>query len=722
MTVFKTLRGYKKEYAAKDLLAGIVIAAVSIPISMGYAEVSGIPAIYGLYGSLFPIFLFALFSTSPQFIFGVDAAPAAIVGAALSSMGIAANTDEALVYVPMIALFTGLWLLLFYFLKAGRMVDYISTPVMGGFISGIAVTIILMQIPKILGSGSGTGELPELLRHIFHAALNIHPLSVILGTASLLVIVIAGRLIPKFPMAIVVMAVGVLLTRVCHVDAYGVRLLAQVEPGLPRLVMPVLAEVDISQVAGRSLIVAVVVMAETLLSENNFAFRNGYKIEDNREVLACAAGNIAAAFVGCCPVNGSISRTSMNDQYGGRTQAVSVVAAGAMALLLLFGTGFIGWLPVPVLTAIIISALMKVVEWHLAKRLFQVSRREFYIFMAAFAGVLLLGTIYGVIIGIGLSFLAVILQETNPPRTFLGKIPEKDGFYDRNKNRYACEIQGVKIYQFSESLFFANIKIFQEDIENCIEEDTRAVIVDMSTVTNLDITAADRLEILAKNLQGRGISFYLTEHKDIVNEQMRELGIGHLIEEGHVRRTVTAALHDMGISEPYPLKKSDVDGGQRLHSLSAETENTLEEFAWAFGGETVDRIEEQVHAILSRVRQVPELEQLIANGLEGNSDAWRSLGAIDEDELVRRLELHMDELPKEMRTQKNMRLVWKLLENRRNQIRERLLREDPEELERLEAYREKLERRLEKQNPEAARRLHEWEAEVSGGRPGQSAE
>lgn len=722
MTVFKTLKGYKKEYAAKDLLAGIVIAAVSIPISMGYAEVSGIPAIYGLYGSLFPIFLFALFSTSPQFIFGVDAAPAAIVGAALSSMGIAANTDKALVYVPMIALFTGLWLLLFYFLKAGRMVDYISTPVMGGFISGIAVTIILMQIPKILGSGSGTGELPELLRHIFHAALNIHPLSVILGTASLLIILIAGRLIPKFPMAIVVMAMGVLLTKVCHVDAYGVRLLAQVEPGLPRLVMPALAEVDISQAAGRSLIVAVVVMAETLLSENNFAFQNGYKIEDNREVLACAAGNIAAAFVGCCPVNGSISRTSMNNQYGGRTQAVSVVAAGAMALLLLFGTGFIGWLPVPVLTAIIISALMKVVEWHLAKRLFQVSRREFAIFMAAFAGVLLLGTIYGVIIGIGLSFLAVILQETNPPRTFLGTIPGKDGFYDRNKNRYACEIQGVKIYQFSESLFFANIKIFQEDIENCIAEDTRAVIVDMSTVTNLDITAADRLEILAKNLQGRGISFYLTEHKDIVNEQMRKLGIGHLIEQGHVRRTVTAALHDMGISEPYPLKEPDADGGQRLHSLSAETENTLEEFAWAFGEETVNRIEEQVHAIIRQIHQMPELEKLVQEGLEGQPGTWRRLGAIDEDELVRRLELHMDELPEEMLTQKNMRLVWKLLENRRKQIRERLLREDPEELERLEAYREKLERRLEKQNPEAARRLHEWEAAVSGGNPGQSAE
>lgn len=709
MVVFKTLKNYKKEYVPKDLLTGIVIAAVSIPISMGYAEVAGIPAIYGLYGSVFPILLFALFSTSPQFIFGVDAAPAAIVGAALASMGIAAGSEEALVYVPMTALFTGLWLLLFYFLKAGKMVDYISTPVMGGFISGIAVTIILMQIPKILGSGSGSGELLELVEKIFHAAVNIHPLSVLLGVASLFIILAAGKIIPKFPMAIVVMALGVFLTCVCHVDKYGVRLLAQVEPGLPKIVLPDFAQVDISQVAGRSLIVAIVVMAETLLSENNFAFRGGYKIEDNREVLACATGNIAAALVGCCPVNGSISRTSMNDQYGGRTQAVSIVASAAMILLLLFGTGFIGYLPVPVLTAIIISALMKVVEWHLAKRLFQVSRQEFYIFMAAFFGVLVLGTIYGVIIGIVLSFVAVILRETNPTRTFLGMIPGKEGFYDRSKNRYACEIEGVKIYQFGESLFFANIKIFQEDIENCIEEDTKAVIVDMSTVTGIDITAADRLELLAQNFERRGIGFYLTEHRDTVNEQMRKLGIGGLIEKGHVRRTITAALHDKGIQEPYPLKKQAGGEEQRVHSLSAETENTLEEFAWAFGGDTVNRIEKLAHDIIQQIHQIPELEQLAKEGLEGHLDSWKWLGAIDEDELVRRLEMHIDELPEEMLTKENLKLIWKLLEGRRKQIREHLLREDPEELERLEAYREKLEKRLEKQNPEAAKRLHELE-------------
>lgn len=712
MKVFHTLRNYKKGYLPKDIFTGIIMAAVSIPIAMGYAEVAGIPAVYGLYGSVFPILFFALFSTSPQFIFGVDAAPAAIVGAALVSLGVAPGSDAAMQYVPMIALFAGLWLLLFYFLKAGKMVDYISTPVMGGFISGIATTIILMQIPKILGSGSGSGELLELLEDIWHAFLQVNLLSVVLGVMALFIIMAAGKLFPKFPMAIVIMIAGVFLTCVGHVDQHGVRLLAEVEPGLPKLMHFEVSGIDFSHVMGRGLMVAIVIMAETLLSENNFAFRNGYQIDDNREILACSAGNIAAALVGCCPVNGSISRTSMNDQYGGKTQLVSIIAALSMALLLLFGTGFIGYLPVPVLTAIVISALMKVVEFDLAKRLFCVSRNEFYIFVAAFLGVLVLGTIYGVIIGIVLSFVAVILQQTNPPRTFLGVMPGKDGFYDLKKNHHAYEIEGVLIYQFSESLFFANIKTFQEDIDKGVKENTKVVIVDAGAVTNIDITAADRLELMARNFEKQGIHFYITEHKGEVNEKMRKLGIGHLIEEGHIRRTITAALNDAGFAAPYELAGLDDRERQRIQSISAETENTLEEFAWAFGEDAVNQIEKRVHYVLQQIHQMPELEAVAEEGLENYLATWKHFGAIDEDEFLRRMEMHMDELPEQLSAQQNKAVILELLEKRRRRIRDQLYKENPEVLEKLENYRAKLEKRLEKQNPDAFQKLHEWETKL----------
>lgn len=708
--LFPTLKNYKKEYLKKDIFSGIIMAAVSIPISMGYAQIAGLPAVYGLYGSVFPILFFALFSTSRQFIFGVDAAPAAIVGAALVSLGIESGSKEAMQYVPVIALLTGLWLLLFYFLKAGRIVDFISTPVMGGFISGIALTIILMQIPKILGGKAGSGELPELAHHIFETCKEINWLSVVLGVGALVILRLAGKLIPKFPMAIVIMAVGVVATLLFRVDEQGVVLLDAVESGLPSFHCFKFAGIDWTQAAGRSLMIAAVIMSETLLSENNFALKNGYKIEENKEILACAAGNLASACVGCCPVNGSISRTSMNEQYEGKTQAVSITAGAVMAVVLVCATGFIGYLPVPVLTAIVISALMNVVELHLAIRLFKVSRNEFYIFVAACISVLFLGTIYGVVIGLLLSFIAVVLRATNPPRAFYGMIPGKEAYYDLKRNRNAYPIKNTIIYRFSENLFFANIKIFQSDIESSIKEDTKIVIVDAGAINSIDITAADRLEMMAKNFDKQGIHFYVTEHSENVNEQMRSLGIGHLIEEGKVRRTILAALHDAGIPSPCPLEIPEKVHAVHEAMVPAEEENTLEEFAWAFGDDAVEEIEKRVHQVMEQLHKLPDLERLAELGVEEKLKNWHSLGAIDEDEILRRMELHLDELPENLRGDR--KVILQLIEKRRRKIEQQLLIHHPDIVEHLKKSRERLEKRLEKQNPEAARKLHKWEEEI----------
>ena len=709
ITLFPTLRNYKKEYLAKDVFSGIIIAAVSIPISMGYAQIAGLPAVYGLYGSVLPILFFALFSTSRQFIFGVDAAPAAIVGAALTTLGIAGESDAAMQYVPMIALFAGLWLLLFYLLHADRIVDFISTPVMGGFISGIAVTIILMQVPKLLGGTAGTGELPELLHHLAETLVHINGFSVLLGVCSLVVLLLGKKWIPKFPMAVAVMVVGVILTAVFHVQEYDVLLLDQVENGLPRLFLPDFSQVNLTQAAGRGLMVAVVIMAETLLSENNFAAKNGYRLDDRQEILACAAGNIAAAAVGCCPVNGSISRTSMNEQYGGKTQAVSLTAGIFLAVILLCATGFIGYLPVPVLTAIVISALLNVVEVHLAVRLFRVSRQEFLIFMTACVTVLLLGTIYGVIVGILLSFVAVILKATNPPRMALGMIPGKEDFYELEKNRFAYPVSQVIIYRFSENLFFANIKILQNDILGKVREDTKAVILDAGAVNSIDITAADGLVQIADSLKKRGIRFYMTEHSENVNEQLRKLGAGHLIEEGMVRRTILSALHDLGLREPFaleiPEEEKEMVRRKHFYALTPEEENSLEEFAWAFGTDTVRELEKCVHSVVGQIHGISDVENLSEAGLEEKLSFWHSLGPLDEDELLRRLELHIDEFPAEVREKSS--LVLSLIERRRRVLRDKLLREHPGVKEHLDEKQERMERRLQKQNPEGMQRLQE---------------
>lgn len=476
------------------------------------------------------------------------------------------------------------------------------------------------------------------------------------------------------------------------------QLLASVNRGLPALTFPDFSQIDLTQAAGRGLMISLVVMAETLLAENNFAFRNGYPLEDRQEILACAAGNIASAIVGSCPVNGSISRTSMNEQYSGHSQVVSITAGITMTFLLLFFTGFIGFLPVPILTAIVISALMDVVEIHLCIRLFHQSQQEFHIFMAACISVLCLGTIYGVLIGVLLSFFAVITKAANPNRFFLGIIPGKEGYHDLSRNIHAYPIKGVLLYRFNENLFFANINVFQSDLENAIKEDTKVIIIDARAVNSMDITAADHLEELTASFSKKNIKFYITEHTEQLNLQMRQLGIEHLIREGHVRRTILAALHDAEILPPYTLDVPEEEREfvtRRLSFLPAEEENTLEEFAWAYGDQVVEEIEHEVHHILNHIHGLKDIEEIIENGLEDHLESWHSLGAFDEDEILRRIELHVDEMPKSLTDNKH--LIYQLIEKRRRILKDKILREHPEIFEKLEKHRKKLEERLEHQ-------------------------
>ena len=689
ITLAPTMRKYNRKNLMKDVIAGMIIMAVSIPISMGYAQIAGLPAVYGLYGSVFPIILFAVFSTSPQFIFGVDAAPAALIGSALLGMGIESGSKEALEVVPVLTFFVAVWLLAFYLMHAGKLVNYISAPVMGGFISGICMTIILMQVPKLLGGTAGTGELPELLEHILETAGRINFPSLMLGLISLAILLAVKKVAPKFPMAVVLMAAGAVLTVVLPMEEWGIRTLEAVKPGLPQWKIPDLALLPLNQVITVSLSVAVVIMAETLLAENNFAQKNGYRINDDQELLAFAAGNLVAALTGCCPINGSVSRTAMGEQYQGKTQLMSIVAGASMLILLVCGTGFIGYLPIPVLTAIVISALLGATEFDLAVRLWKVSRTEYLIFAGAFFGVLMLGTINGVLIGIILSFSEMIIRTSKPSRGFLGIQPGHRHFRDLKESDQIHAIEGVLIYRFSSNLFFANIQVLQSDIEDNLREDTKAVILDASGIGSMDITAADRLKLLYESLKEKNIRFYITEHIAGLNEQMRQLGLGCLIQEGCVRRTTHIALKDMGITRPYPLE-GGVDNGQRSASRK-RADNRVQEFVWAFGSQAEEEIERQIGCQIEQLKKTGDVEYL----LHGR---WSHMEDLDQDEWVEHLEEHLKEIVNI--SGKDEKTLAIRLEKHRQEVHDRIAREHPELAERFRERRHLLDEHLKEKRPE----------------------
>lgn len=697
--LFLSFKGYQRGYLKNDILSGLVIAAVSIPISMGYAQIAGLPAVYGLYGSLLPVILFAVFSSSPQFIFGVDAAPAAMVGSILSGMGVALGSPEAAGIVPVLAFYTGLWLLLFSLLKAGKVLNFISAPVMGGFISGICCTIILMQLPKLLGHGAGTGELFELAEYLIEACRDIHRLSLLLGILSLAVLLLSKKLFPKFPMAILIMALGAAASAAFDLAGKGVACLSPVAPGLSPIRFPDLSLLDPVEGLGLSLSVALVIMLETLLAENSFALKNDYKLRDNREILSFSLANFASALVGCCPVNGSVSRSSMNEQFGGHSQLVSLVAAGLMGVVLLFFTGFIQYLPVPVLTAIVISALLGSVEFDLAKRLFQVDRKEFYVFTAAFLGVLVLGTIYGVIIGAILSFVDVIRRASQPRRDFLGIIPGKPGLYPQERMSEAQPIEQLLLYRFSGNLFFANIALFQKDIEENIRPDTKAVIVDASGIVSLDVTATDRLLILYRKLKSRGIRFYLTEHIGQVNDELRRYGAEELIHEGAVRRTIYSALIECGLSDEQTEKLIPLS----MRGSIPELLRQLQEFEWAYGSEAQEKMEEIAGEMVSTLehteasRRDQELHLLLHEG------HWP--GAIDRDEMLAHLEERLSVLSRLLgRSEEN---ILHELERERDRLTQRILLEHPEAAAYIAGHRAELEEHFRTRYPEAAKHLSE---------------
>lgn len=693
--------------AKNDIIAGIIVALVSIPISMGYAQITGLPAAYGLYGSLLPVLVYAFTTSSPQFVFGVDATPAVLVGGTLAALGVTTGSDEAMRLVPAITLVVAAWLLIFSLIKAGRIVNYISTPVMGGFISGIGITIILMQVPKLFGGTAGTGELIELILHITDQLKYFNVLSAVLGFGTVVIILVCKKYMPKFPMSVVLMVLGAMATAFLHIDRFGVKLLPHVDAGFPKLSIPdvTLLRNNTSEIVVLGLTCALVIMAQTLLATNNYANRYGYKVDNNREVLAYSLANVASAVSGSCPLNGSVSRTGIADQFGCKTQLMSVTAAVTMLVVVLFATPLLEYLPVPILTGIVVAALIGIVEYKLADKLRKVNRAEFFIFLAAMFGVLLFGTIYGVIIGVILSFIAVIIRAVVPPRSLLGCIPGHEGFYNLNRNRNALEIQHVVMYRFSGNLFFANVSTFLQDIENAIKDDTKVVIVDASGIGSIDITAADRLVSFNKILKDKGLRFYITEHVGNVNDQLRKLGAGCLVEEGVTRRTISLALRDAGVDRPYPL--AGILEQTEAHNDFIEDNERLAEIEWAFGEDASEWLDKFAVQMTDDITHMDENNEHIPDNVLAEAESkntWGRIGLFDEDELLERVEMHLSELTQ---NNSNAEELEERIEERRLRLEAKIAKLNPDALAHLRQHRREVMLHFKENNPKAYKHMME---------------
>ena len=686
----------------KDITSGIIIALVSIPIAMGYAQIAGLPVIYGLYGSFLPILIYGLMTTSPQFAIGVDAMPAAMVGTLITTLVLEPGSNKVMTLVPTVSLLVGIWFIIFYFVKAGRVVKYISVPVMGGFISGVGFTIILMQIPKLFGGNPGTGVLSTLLINIFSELNHFNILSAVLGIGTVVIILVCKKHIPKIPMTVVMMVVGALLQIVVKLDRFGVKLLPTVSAGLPKLIIP-----DIRCISGNAITIilesfsiAAVIMAQTLLATNSYAAKYGDNVDNGRELLSYAGMNFASAIVGCCPINGSVSRSGMADSLGVRSQLMSLSAGTTMIFILLFGTPVLQFLPVPVLTGIVMTALIGILDFKMLKRLWKTCKSEWVIFMLSFIGVLVLGTVNGVIVGCVLSFWEVSVRAASPPTCFVGRIPGHGNFHSLNRNTHARPIVNTVIYRFSGNLFFANIDKFENDILTAIKEDTWQVVVDARGVGSIDVTAVDRLISFAEQMNRRGIKFYITEHESSLNDQIRTLGGEKLLDSGVVRRTITLALRDAGLEKPYQLEDTEVYDDIAY----MESEEKLAEFEWAFGEEAEDRLKKLADAAADElVEQIAKHEEHISV-LEdhGATTQWGMLGLFDEHEFWDFLEVRFDDMVEDgVMSDEDAAWIKSRIEARRLKGEQRLSELNPRAIKILSKHRERILKHVKDRDPDA---------------------
>ncbi len=616
-----------------------------------------------------------------------------MIGAVLASLGVTPGGAEAMRIVPVLTLYVALWLAVFALVHADKAVDYISEPVIGRFISGVCCEIILMQVPKLLGSATGTGELFELLGHVFDAAKVINWPTAALGFGTLAILLIAPRKWPKVPWVLVMMVLGGLLGAFAPLDDWGVALLAAVPRGLPKVVLPDFTALPFTQALVATLPVAAVILAETLLASSGTAQKNGYRLNGRREIVTYAVGNVAAGLVGCCVVSGSVSRTAVNERNGGRTQLVSVMASVTMLVVLLVATPLIRFLPVPVLTAIVVNALIGATEFGIARRLWRVNRVELGIFTGAFFGVLLLGAIKGVLVGMVLSFIDVLMRAAAPQRTFLGTLPGKAGFFPIDRVSGVQALPHIVLYRFSGSLFFANIRRFQEDIEGAVQPDTQAVIVDGSAIVSVDITACDRLVVLNRKLRAQGVRFYLTEHIGKVNDQLRHFEAGELIESGAVRRTIQGALRDADAAV-------DIGGAQQRIPDNMDDIRQLQELEWLYGADAEVQIERNVQLLLARMRTTEDKDAR-RTMLEHFLDEDFHFGSIDTDKVLLHLKGHTDELAALLGNSEDD--VFTDLEAERDSLIDRVEQEYPELVEHVRERRDHFDHDFRANHPRARR-------------------
>ncbi|MEZ4823849.1 MAG: SulP family inorganic anion transporter [Ignavibacteria bacterium] len=501
---------YKKEYLVKDIFAGLSVAAIVLPIGIAYSAIIGLPPQAGLYSSILPMIAYALMGSSRQLIMGPDSATCLLVATMVAPLAVT-GSDQYYALCIMVALMVGGLCIVGGLFKMGMIANFLSKPILTGYLNGLAISIILGQMGKLFGYDLVSKEFFETLFEFFSKLELTNTYTLMIGGGSFIIILLLKKFTPRLPAPLISVIIGIAIIMIFK-DDKGIVLVGDIPSGLPTLGIPKIENVNFLKLAYESSGIVLISFCSMMLTNKSFASRNGYTINPNKDFIALGVADVMSGLSHGFAISGADSRTAVNNASGGKTQLVSVFAAIAIVLCLLFLTGFLSLLPVTVLSAIIISACLGLFDVEYSRKLLKLSKVEFFISIITSVSVIVIGVMPGVLIAIGLSLMRLIRLASHPRIFIQGELKGSSIYQNIDDNPEAIRIPGIVVFKIESAMLFFNSDYLKSHILEMIDnesEKVKFVIMNAVSVNMIDVTAADTLEHLVKELKAKGIKLML---------------------------------------------------------------------------------------------------------------------------------------------------------------------------------------------------------------------
>ncbi|HGE2202965.1 TPA: SulP family inorganic anion transporter [Pseudomonas aeruginosa] len=505
-----SLLHYRRAWFRPDVQAGLSVAAIQIPTAIAYAQIAGFPPQVGLYACILPMLIYALIGSSRQLMVGPDAATAAMVAAAITPL--AAGDPQRLVDLSMIvAIMVGLFSIVAGLARAGFIASFLSRPILVGYLNGIGLSLLVGQLGKLFGYEAATSGFVADILALLENLLHIHWPTLILGSLSLLLMVLLPRRFPQLPGALCGVLLASLAAALLGLDRYGVELLGEVPAGLPQLSWPQTSLEELKSLLRDATGITVVSFCSAMLTARSFAARHGYSINANHEFVALGLANIGAGVSQGFAISGADSRTAVNDMVGGKTQLVGVVAALVIAATLLLLNKPLGWVPMPALGAVLLLAGWGLIDVQALKGFWKLSRFEFSLCLLTTVGVLSVGVLPGIFVAVSIAVLRLLYYTYRPSDAVLGWMHGIDGQVELAKYPQATTLPGLVIYRFDAPLLFFNADYFKQRVLAVVDGSKRpnAVLLNAEAMTNLDISGLATLHEVQQILKAQGVHLSL---------------------------------------------------------------------------------------------------------------------------------------------------------------------------------------------------------------------